>query len=127
LLTQRGSFGQKGIGFLASNGQLERGQDVGAQEMHGVSVHHMREIDPIKTSTLQVVVTREYWYSDDLHMSLAANLDDPRAVRQTSTVTELAGIKPDAGIYKVPAGYRQVADWSQLQAGIAKLGQDLPR
>jgi hypothetical protein len=112
----------------APSGHLERGQDVGVQEMQGVSVHHVREIDPIKTNTSQVVVTREYWYSDDLHMSLAANLDDPRAVKQTSTVTELARTEPDAGIYAVPAAYRQVADWSQLQGGIAKLdGQDLPR
>jgi hypothetical protein len=93
-----------------------------------VPVHHVQETDPIKGSTPQMVVTREYWYSDDLRMSLASNLDNPMAVKQTATVIELTRKEPDAAIYKVPAGYRRVNDLSELQPGLEKLnGQDLPR
>jgi hypothetical protein len=107
--------------------QFTHGKDIGIEEMQGVPVHHVQEIDPIKGSTPQMVVTREYWYSDDLRMSLASNLDNPIAVKQTATVTEITRKEPDVGIYKVPAGYRRVAEWSQLQPGLAKLnGEDLP-
>jgi hypothetical protein len=108
--------------------QFDNGKDVGIEEMQGVPVHHVQEIDPIKGSTPQMVVTREYWYSDDLRMSLASNLDNPIAVKQTATVTEITRKEPHAGIYKVPAGYRRVAEWSQLQPGLAKPNwQELPR
>jgi len=111
-----------------SKSQFDNGKDVGIEEMQGVPVHHVRETDPIKGSTPQMVVTREYWYSDDLRMSLASNLDNPMAGKQTATVTELTRKEPDAAIYKVPPGYRRVNDWSQLQPGLEKLnGQDLPR
>jgi hypothetical protein len=96
--------------------QFDNGKDVGIEEMQGVPVHHVQETDPIKGSTPQMVVTREYWYSDDLRMSLASNVDNPMAVKQTATVTELTRKEPDAAIYKVPAGYRRVAEWWQLQA-----------
>jgi hypothetical protein len=101
--------------------QFDHGINVGVQEMQGVPVQHVQEIDPIRDSTPKMVVTREYWYSNDLRMSLASNVDDPRAVKQTSTVTEMIRKEPDAGIYSVPAGYRQVNDWSELQPGLAKL------
>jgi hypothetical protein len=101
--------------------QFDYGEEVGIQEMQGVPVHHVREIDPIKSSRPKMVVTREYWYSDDLRMSLASNADDPRTIKQTSTVTELTRKEPDAGIYRLPAGYRRVDDWSELQPGLAKL------
>jgi hypothetical protein len=85
------------------------------QQMQGVPVHHVQEIDPIKDSTPQMVVTRQYWCSDDLRMSLASNLDDRESVRQTATITELTRKEPDAGIYKAPAGYREVTEWQQPQ------------
>jgi hypothetical protein len=108
--------------------QFDNGKDVGIEEMQGVPVHHVQETDPIKGSKPQMVVTREYWYSGDLRMSLASNFDNPMAVKQTATVTELARKEPDVAIYKVPAGYRRVNDWSQLQPGLVKLnGQDLTR
>jgi hypothetical protein len=101
--------------------QFDHGQDVGSQEMQGVSVHHVRQVDQINGSTSKMDVTSEYWYSEDLRMSLAASLDDPRAVKQTSTVTELIRKEPDTGIYRVPAGYRRVNDWSAFQASVAKV------
>jgi hypothetical protein len=95
--------------------QLPHGKDIGIETLHGVPVHHIREIDPVRNNSAeQTKVTREYWYSDDLRMNLASRLNDPKAVFQTMTVTQLTRKEPDASIYKVPAGYRRVDTLYQL-------------
>jgi hypothetical protein len=96
--------------------QFENGEDLGVQVLEGLPVHHVREIDPVKNSVEKKVVTREYWYSDDLRMNLASRLDDPQAVIQTMTVTQLTRKEPDAAIYKTPPGYRRVDTLVQLHA-----------
>jgi hypothetical protein len=94
--------------------QFEHGEDLGVQELQGLAVHHVRELDPVKNSVGRKVVTREYWYSDDLRMNLASRLDDPQADILTMTVTQLTRKEPDAAIYTVPPGYRRVNAWDQL-------------
>ncbi len=96
--------------------QFEHGQDLGVQDLEGLPVHHVREIDPVKNSAEKSVVTREYWYSDDLRMNLASKLNDPQAVIQTMTVTQLTRKEPDGAIYKTPPGYRRVDTLFQLHA-----------
>jgi hypothetical protein len=96
--------------------QFEHGEDLGVQDMEGLPVHHVREIDPVKNNVEKRVVTREYWYSDDLRMNLASKLDEPQAVIQTMTVTQLTRKEPDAAIYKTPPGYRRVDTLFQLHA-----------
>jgi hypothetical protein len=96
--------------------QFEHGEDLGVQDLQGLPVHHVREMDPGKNSAEKKVVTREYWYSDDLRMNLASKLDDPQAVIQTMTVTQLTRKEPDAAIYKIPPGYRRVETLFQLHA-----------
>ncbi len=94
--------------------QFQHGEDLGLQDLEGLPVHHVREIDLVKGSAENKAVTREYWYSDDLRMNLASRLNDPQAVMQTMTVTQLARKEPDAGIYNAPPGYRRVDTLSQL-------------
>jgi hypothetical protein len=96
--------------------QFEHGEDLGVQDMEGLPVHHVREVDPVKNSVEKKVVTREYWYCDDLRMNLASKLDDPQAVLQRMTVTQLTRKEPDAAIYKIPPGYRRVDTLFQLHA-----------
>jgi len=96
--------------------QFEHGEDLGVQTREGLPVHHVREIDPVKNSIENKVVTKEYWYSDDLRMNLASRLNDPQAVIQTITVAYLTPKEPDAAIYKIPPGYRRVDTWYQLHA-----------
>jgi len=88
--------------------QFTHGKDLGMENVEGVPVHHVSEIEPVKDGAKKLMVTREYWYSDDLHMNLASRLDDPRAVIQTMTVTQLTRKEPDASIYELPSGYRRV-------------------
>jgi hypothetical protein len=94
--------------------QFQHGEDLGLQDLDGLPVHHVREIDPVTDSAEKKVVKREYWYSDDLRMNLASRLNDPQAEIQTMTVTQLARKEPDAAIYKTPPGYRRVDTLSQL-------------
>jgi hypothetical protein len=104
-----------GLGFFYDpddNGppasQFTHGNDLGMENVEGIPVHHVSEVEPVKDGAKKMVVTREYWYSDDLHMNLASRLDDPRAVIQTMTVTQLTRKEPDASIYELPSGYRRV-------------------
>lgn len=94
--------------------QFEHGEDLGLQDLEGLPVHHVREIDPVNDRAEKKVVTREYWYSDDLRMNLASKLNDPQAVIQTMTVTQLTRKEPEAAIYKTPPGYRRVETLFQL-------------
>lgn len=96
--------------------QFEHGEDLGVQDLEGLPVHHVREIDPVNNAVEKKVVTREYWYSDDLRMNLASKLNDPQAVLQTMTVTQLTRKEPDATIYQIPPGYRRVDTLFQLHA-----------
>jgi hypothetical protein len=50
------------------------------ENVEGIPAHHFSETEPVKDGTKKLMVTREYWYSDDLCMNLASRLDDPRAV-----------------------------------------------
>ena len=104
-----------GLGFFYDHpidgspaSQLTHGKDLGMQTVEGIPVHHVSETEPVKGGAKEQIVTREYWYSDDLRMNLASRLDDPRAVIQTMTVTQLTRKEPDAAIYELPSGYRRV-------------------
>jgi hypothetical protein len=110
-----------GDGFFYDSGddgtpksQFKHGEDLGLEDLEGLPVHHVREIDPVKDGAEKKVVTREYWYSDDLRMNLASKLNNPQAVTQTWTVTQLTRKEPDAAIYKTPLGYRRVDTLFQL-------------
>jgi hypothetical protein len=96
--------------------QFTHGKDLGMQNVEGTPVHHVRETEPVKNGAKKQMVTREYWYSDDLHMNLASRLDDPRSVIQTMTVTQLTRKEPDAAIYELPSGYRRVDALFRLHA-----------
>jgi len=100
----------------SAKSQFVHGEDLGVQDLIGFQVHHVREIDRVKRSSEGKVVTREYWYCDDLRMNLASRLDDPGTVTQTMTVTQLARKEPDPSVYQIPSGYRRVDTLLQLHA-----------
>jgi hypothetical protein len=52
--------------------------------------------------------TDEYWYSDDLHMSLVADRKSPNGDRLTVTVTQITRAEPDPALFGIPANYRQL-------------------
>jgi hypothetical protein len=111
--------GVMGAGFFYDDplaNQFANGEDLGMQTMAGVSVHGVRETENVSVGAGNRVVTREYWYSEDLKMNLVARHDDPRAVMQTMTVAQLKRTDPDAAIFEIPAGYRRVDNLFRLHA-----------
>lgn len=62
-----------------------------------------------------VIVTDEYWYSDELHLNMLVKHDNPRTGQQTVTVTRLARTEPDEATFRVPAGYKIVDETPETQ------------
>lgn len=86
--------------------------DLGESSMSGVSVHGLRRafhIEPVEGGTLKpLVVTDEYWYSEDLHLVMLQKHDDSRTGEQIVAVTDVQRAEPEANRFAVPDGYRVV-------------------
>ncbi|MGI4853299.1 MAG: hypothetical protein ACRYF4_04520, partial [Janthinobacterium lividum] len=86
--------------------------DLGESTMSGVSVRGLRRtfhMDAAQVGTLKpLVVTDEYWYSEDLHIVMLQKHDDSRTGEQIVAVTEIQRAEPDAKRFAVPEGYRVV-------------------
>jgi hypothetical protein len=87
-------------------------QDLGTQSMENVVVHGTRKTRtiPAKSSGTgkPVVVTDEYWYSEELHLNMLVKHDDPRTGQQTVTVTHVDRSEPAAATFEIPADYKIV-------------------
>lgn len=98
-----------------SNAQANAGvqfQDLGSSMMEGVDVHgYSRAVTlPNKfTGTGQsVVITDEYWYSEDLRINMMEKHIDPRTGVLTVTVTNLNRVEPPPEMFEVPLDYKVV-------------------
>lgn len=95
------------------NGEpLWRQEDLGTQVMEDVLVHGVRIIRTVPVSASgtgqPLVVTDEYWYSDDLHLNMLIKHSDPRTGEQTLTVTHVKRGDPAPQMFQVPADYKVV-------------------
>lgn len=83
-------------------------EDLGTRTMKDLPVHGIRETQTIVDETGKTIaVTDEYWYSDDLRMSLAAKDNIPGGGSVTVTVTQITRTDPDPAIFEIPIGYQQ--------------------
>jgi hypothetical protein len=93
--------------------QFAREEDLGMREIAGLSAHGVRETQTIPAQTSgtgkDVVITDEYWYSDDLRMNLMLRHSDPRVGSVTMTVTQLDRNEPDPAFFEIPSGYTLAA------------------
>jgi hypothetical protein len=55
-----------------------------------------------------VVVSDEYWYSEELHLNMLVKHTDPRTGEQTVTVTHVDRNEPSSTTFQIPAGYKVV-------------------
>jgi hypothetical protein len=86
-----------------------REQDLGVRTMQDLSVHGIRETETVaddKGKTMDA--TDEYWYSDDLRMSLLAMCNLPGGGSVTVTVTQITRTEPDPKLFEIPSAYRQI-------------------
>lgn len=89
--------------------EFTKEEDLGMQEMEGVAVHGVREIQtiPAESKGKDVVVTDEYWYSDDLRINMLIAHNDPRTGSVTMTVRQVTRSEPDAALFEIPNGYNR--------------------
>jgi hypothetical protein len=94
-----------GLGFRQTD-------DLGMQTIAGMGAHGYRETTTINPGMMgndkQMVVVREFWYSEQLGISLRSILDTPETGRQVFTVKEITGSEPEPSFFDVPAGYQVV-------------------
>ena len=95
-------------GALPPN-EFTKEEDLGMREMEGGPVHGVREIQtiPAENGGKEIVVTDEYWYSDDLRINLEIVHNDPRTGSVTMTVTQVTRSEPDATLFEIPDGYKR--------------------
>jgi hypothetical protein len=91
---------------------LVRQEDLGTQVMQDMTVRGVRITRTIPANSSgtgqPVVVTDEYWYSDDLHLNMLVKHDDPRSGQQTMTVMQLKRGEPDPQLFIIPSDYKVV-------------------
>ena len=87
-------------------------EDLGREYMENVSVHGTRTSRTIPAERSgtgrPVVVTDEYWYSEELHLNMLVKHADPRTGEQTVTVMQVERDEPSATMFEIPAGYKVV-------------------
>jgi hypothetical protein len=84
-------------------------EDLGSQEIEGVSAHGVRETQIIPAegneTGKEITITDEYWYSDELRINLVIKHSDPRKGTTTLTVTHITRGEPDPALLEIPEGY----------------------
>jgi hypothetical protein len=88
--------------------QFTKQEDLGTQSINGIKAHGVRETQTIPASSTEseVVLTDEYWYSDDLHMNVMVKHNDPRKGSVTMTLTQATRTDPDPSLFQIPEGYK---------------------
>jgi len=95
-----------GLNTLPQN-QFTREEDLGNKVIDGLAVHGVRQSQPIPSENggKVVVITDEFWYSEDLRINLVLKHNDPRTGGVTMTVTGIKRAEPDPARFEIPAGY----------------------
>jgi hypothetical protein len=91
--------------------QFTKQEDLGTREMDGLQVHGVRETQTLPASGdgQPVVVTDEYWYSDNLHLNVRMKHSDPRTGSVTTTLTQVSQEEPDPALFAIPNGYKPIS------------------
>jgi len=84
-------------------------EDLGTKEIEGVLARGVRatQIIPAEGNDTgkEIVITDEYWYSDELRINVVMKHNDPRSGTSTVTVTHITRGEPDPALLEMPEGY----------------------
>ena len=89
--------------------EFTKAEDLGVSDMQGLPVHGVREVQTIPGETgenKEIVITDEYWYSEDLRINMMIRHNDPRKGTVTMTVTQVTRTEPDPALFEIPEGYK---------------------
>jgi hypothetical protein len=100
------------IRFAAPDGdvppnEFTKQEDLGIREIEGVPAHGIRETQTVtdENDGKEVVITDEYWYSQDLRINLMIKHSDPRSGMTSMTVAQITRTEPDPAFFEVPEDY----------------------
>lgn len=95
-----------GLNTLPQN-QFTREEDLGNKVMDGLPVHGVRQSQTIASASggKDIVITDEYWYSEDLRINLMIKHNDPRKGGVTMRVTQVNRAEPDPARFEIPEGF----------------------
>lgn len=91
-----------------ANGTLKK-EDLGTQSIAGVNAQGTRYTRTIPAGQIgnaqPITVVSEYWYSNDLQMTVMSKRSDPRFGETTYTLTNIQRSEPGAALFVVPSDY----------------------
>jgi hypothetical protein len=98
-----GSASQQGL----PQNDYTRVEDLGVHSFGGALAHGFRETQtiPSENGSPEIVITDEYWYSDELRINLMVSHSDPRTGTMTLTVSQVTRTEPDPSAFAIPDGY----------------------
>jgi hypothetical protein len=100
--------GLVGRGVLPNDFTKE--EDLGVHEVGGVAARGIREVQIIpaeqNSTGKEIVITDEFWYSDDLRIYVVIKHNDPRTGSVTMTVSQINRNDPDPALFVIPEGYK---------------------
>jgi hypothetical protein len=92
--------------------EFAKQEDLGLREIEGVQAHGIRETQTVPAESSEtgkeIVITDEYWYSEDLRIYLVIKHNDPRTGSVAFTVEQLTRTEPEAAFFEIPDGYQPV-------------------
>lgn len=95
-----------------TNNPFIKDEDLGTQTLQNLTIHGLRRSTTIPANHSdtgkEIVITDEYWYSDDLHIIMLIKHSDPRSGDQQVTVTQVNRTEPDATLFQIPPEYKVV-------------------
>ena len=92
--------------------EFAKKEDLGIQEVGGIPAHGIREVQTIpgEGNGKEIIVTDEYWYSDDLRINLMIKHNDPRTGAVTLTVAQVERSEPDQAMFEIPSNYKRAGN-----------------
>ncbi|HTZ82095.1 MAG TPA: hypothetical protein VMB66_02825 [Candidatus Acidoferrales bacterium] len=95
-------------GTLPQNDYAKQ-EDLGVHEINGVLAHGVRQVQTIPEGNggKGIVVTDEYWYSEELRINLVVKHSDPHSGSVTMTVDQISRTEPDPAFFEIPNGYQE--------------------
>jgi hypothetical protein len=92
--------------------EFTKEEDLGIHETAGVPTRGLRETQTIpaeKSGTgKEIVISDEYWYSDELRINVMIKHTDPRTGTTMLTVTQITREEPDPALFEIPEGFAAV-------------------
>ena len=108
------------------NANAVKTQDLGMETVAGLPLHGARKtrIVPAAVSGTgrDVVITDDYWYSEDLKVYLVLKHNDPRTGEQVVGIVKVDRGEPDAAVFQIPTSYR-VVDMTPVESGMEQAGK----